>query len=307
MKLRFALAMALILGGLVSTSQGASVLYNATGGGATGALLVDNFLNSTGDADAVGGQTLAAAGTAGTIQLVFQTYLSNLQFGGATIPGNPIGSATAFASVVASFPEFQSAPSSATLPSTVNFSTGSGAINFFRIYQVPATPNLATGAGFTSALLEAQGVITSDNGSFTAQSVGTIGGNGAGNPNGQSPSTPSVNGNGSTQVTVSFTGPGTSVNPAYFPNGIPNLVFQFNTQNLLPFDASTPASSAFFDGTVPSIAGGNGLDGSGDVELDIHSNFVPASAAVPEPASLTLLLVGACGGLFGMIRRRQSA
>jgi hypothetical protein len=303
---------------LVSTQAArADFLFNPTGvGGAGGAVTINGFDPSPGNALAQGGVTainnvLASGGVGSDIaadrfQLYYMATTSSLI---GPSPGNPPltppGLNTAYQiTYIASVTEFVKTASGPAATATFGVSSVQAPNSLLQIFSTgPAggTPaNNGTGAGFNAGtlILSATPIFnTAGVGNFTNSGGAPVPLNQHGG--GNYPGIQSVTGTGSSTIDFNVT----STNPAYFITPPPTVVgLRFNTSQSTPFIAIEPALALPnpVGGTVaPALGATNGA--TGPDFLFVADAFV----VVPEPSSVVLTGLG-LGGLIVFARRRTS-
>jgi len=295
---------AVVLGiSLTSGAQAATILFNPTGGGASGALAVSSFNWSAGTAVAEG----AIPFTVGkTYTVLFETALSGLNGPSGTGIATPGLNSTYQITEIAVLSEKVTGLTvngNGSVTATIALANASGTVTIFES-PISGTPtyNFVTGAGFTSGTTIYSGLLTSDSttysdntavaGSGGVQSLNQFGG-------GNYSTTTTDPGQGNTSITMA-TG---TVNTNYFVT-IPITSSIFNAGTQAPFTQQAPATT-FWNSFAPSPGTNNGTSGP---DFLFQVSAATESFATPEPTSFAMALtaLGIVPVVAWQVRRRRA-
>ncbi len=308
-RLSFGLAVALGVS-LAPAAKADPIFFNPTGDGAASTFNVTGLGFGPGNALAVGAITPGVGLVLGQqFTLLFQTHLTSLV--GPNAPASVPGLNTTFQiTEVASFTETVTSIMTGPNGTTATFALVPNAANRISIFQNNAVVfNDAAGTGFAVgteiARLNPNNLISSSFTDNTAnQGLTQFNRTGAGNGT----TFLSTQGSGSTNLSSAVV----SVNTAFFQT--PMLASSLLNSNLTSvFDSVAP--SLLFDSNfaaTPTVAPRNGpINGRSGPDFQIQvSGFTQSftTAAVPEPASVAMTVLGLAGAGLGSVaaRRRQA-
>jgi hypothetical protein len=281
------------------------VPFSPTGSGFADAVNITGFDPFAGNTLAVGALPGTATVAGSNFRVVYQANLASLL---TPAPFIPPGLNAAYAlQLEANFDAFGSSPDGGA---TVFFTNpvGPGPFNdLFRLTHHPigVAPNDRTGAGFTTEPVVApdQVVLTATLNSLAGVAfVNGLDGlldQAAGGPIGP----PTLFTFGATSLLLDVT----SVDPAFFPGQAPTQInVFFNTND--PFTNVGANSGTFFEGTVRNIGAVNAFSGP-DIQFESDGNvdLIAPAQVIPEPATVSLLLLGLGGlGAVQVLRRRRA-
>lgn len=289
---------------LTSGAQADTILFNPTGGGASGALTVGSFNWSAGTAVAEG----AIPFTLGkTFTALYETALSGLNGPNGTGIATPGLNSTYQITEVAVLSE--KVTSLTTNPDgsvTAVISPGGGPTSV-TIFQSPiaGTPlyNFVTGVGFTAGTPIYTATVVGDSTRFVdntgVSGVGTTQLNKFGT--GDYAATTTNQGQGNTTINLATSAP---QNTNFFVS--PSLLSSlFSGGTNTPFTQQAPATT-FWNGFAPSPGANNGTSGP-DFLFQV-SAATESFSAVPEPASFVMALtaLGIVPLVARQVRRRRA-
>lgn len=207
---------------------------------------------------------------------------------------------------------------------------GTQSVNYFNLYaqQTNQTASDHLGTGFHDGTLIYSGIVTSLTSTFTDDNTGknnvTFDNSGgtpdaAGPTSGKAVGTPPGGGTNSGTGSFNITVESTYANPSWFPNLTPatilfvlpqgSLVDQFTINPSQNFDlGSGPGTGLTFTPHTPVLGTVDGLtpalNPTGQ-DFQFQTNASATFATTPEPASVTLMVIG-LGGLSLAVRRRKA-
>lgn len=312
---------AVVLAGGLAPSADAAFNFNPTGDGTTGNTFAITGLGfGPGNVLAQGAAPGGVLAVGQQFTLYYQTHLTSL-VGPSAPPAVPGLNSTFQITEVGTFQEMVTGLTTATDGSiTATFQLVNSANNSVKIYENNAVVfNDANGTGFNAGQVIATLTPSNLNSSqFTnttpVKGTTTFNQVGVGNNSGTGQA---ANGSGSTNLNLAVN----SFNAAFFnpPTGQPMLTSSIFNSNLVPFFDTVAPSLRFTSanqapntapGVTPVIGAINGVSGP-DVQFKVSGfdqSFNTAPAAVPEPASIAMTVLGLGGmGLGSLVARRRRA
>jgi hypothetical protein len=281
------------------------ILFDPDGAGPLAARLIDVFDPNVGNSIAINGNALSQPGA--DVTALFQSNLTTATRAGANVDlgGNLF-------TVVAGFHETVLANSGGLFPTLV-LGIDTSKPSFFDIYAVPAAGDNLTGLGFIVGAPILSGVFINSGAAGDGITAFTVTGGGGGTPldafgPNNYPATSTLAGVGSGAVTAVATGK----NALYFPTLVLGTTLELVSSELkLNYTQGDPSACFSNNGTVNcnqlgvATVGAVNVNGPNTMfQTDVNISFAQA-AAIPEPATLTLLGIG--GLVLGIRRRRSQA
>lgn len=280
------------------TAHAAPILYDPDGLAPTnGTVQVGSLGFDTGNALAqasiAGGQIMAGQ----TFQLFFQTRLTDLAVtpgGGSITPAGLNGSASGPAFETTAVGSVTEVVTSVSPGGSVTFATApvQSAASFIRMFYHPGLlSDYFTGAGFAVGTQILAATPSGGSGNFSLDSA-TISPFDSFDPPASPPGAAyagvtSVSGSGGSIIN----GVVTSADPNFFKS--PTISIRLDAFNNIPFTSTTP--SQFFNSfaNTPTILANHGaVNGVTGPDIQFQSRSAASFTVVPEPASVTLLIVG---------------